>query len=172
MEKITATSLCLFLLIGLGQKAGAQDTVGQLLKDAGKDIILDPTTYIPNGVYFTAKKLDWDSSQVFFRNGYVEENSDYTISGKAKDIPISYSAGNRRIFMKTLPILGSSVLNNAAVSISERILIHYYPNHRKLIKSIGWIEKIASASYYGYKYSNSFSQWQTNKDLSRQLGLK
>ena len=106
MKRIIPMSLCfLILLIILPQETTAQDGVGQLFKDIGKDVVSDPTTYAPSVIFFTAKKLDWDSSQVFFRNGYVEENYDYTISGKAKDTPISYVAGNRRIFINTLPVL-------------------------------------------------------------------
>lgn len=174
MKRVLSISLCfLILLISFPQEIMAQDSFGQFLKDIGKDVVLDPTTYTPAAIYFTTKKLDWDSSQVFFKNGYTEENSDFTISGRANDVPVSQSAGNRRIVIKTLPFLESSLLNNVGVSVSERFLINSYPNHRKLIKSIGWVEKIAIASYFSYHYSTkSFHQWQTNNRMASELGLK
>jgi hypothetical protein len=40
------------------------------LVDLAKDVILDPTTWVPASVSFTATRLDWNSSQVFFRQGH------------------------------------------------------------------------------------------------------
>lgn len=174
MNKTVFSSLfCLILLVGFGREAVAQDRIGQFFKDTAKDVVLDPTTYVPAGLYIAAKKLDWNSSQVFFRNGYVEANPDYTISGKVNDVPISYSAGNRRMIVKALPVLELSLLNNAGASISGKVLTHFYPNHKKLIKSICWIEKIAAASYISYNNSVlSFNQWKINKRVALELGFK
>lgn len=174
MKQVTTISLCLlFLFVGLRQEVEAQDTIGKFLKDTAKDVIFDPTTYPPALINFTARKLDWESSQIFFRNGYLEENSNFTISGKANDLPISHSAGNRRIIIETLPVFELSLLNNTALSISERLLIHFYPSHKKLIKSIGWVEKVAATSYSSYYHSEKiFRQWQKNKRLASELGLR
>ncbi len=174
MRKKILTLLCfLILLFGLSQEVRAQNGVGQLLKDTAKDVALDPTTYGPAGVTSFGKQKDWDSSQIFFQNGYIENNPDFTANGLPYDKPVSYAAGNREVIKLSLPVLELSAVNNVAISISQRTLIRSYPNHKKLIKSIGWIEKIAMASYLSYKYShNNFRQWQTNNELAQQLNYK
>ena len=174
MKKAVFSSLCcLVFLACLGQEVEAQNKVGQLLKNTAKDVVLDPTTYAPTALSLFGKKLDWDSSQIFFKNGYVESHPAFTISRLPFDTAISHAAGNKKIIEISLPVLRLSVLNNVTVSMSERLLVDRHPNHKKLIKSIGWIEKIAMASYFSYQYSNkNFSQWQLNKRMARELGLK
>ncbi len=164
---------CAILLTLTPGGALAQYGPGALLKDTAKDIVLDPTTYAPTGVSYTAHRLDWESSQIFFQRGHLEDNADFTISGLSHDTPISHTAGNGKILRLMLPILEMSVLNNTAVSVSERTLTHFYPNHRKLISVIGWAEKIAMAGYLSYKYSYSnFHQWQLNKQYATELGYQ
>lgn len=175
MRRTALSSLfCLILLTGFGQKTMAQEEqVGQIFKNTAKNVVLDPTTYAPTVLSWFSKKLDWDSSQIFFRNGYVEANPDFTVNGLPYDKPISHSTGNVRIIKISLPVLSLSVLNNFAISMPERILIRRHPSHKKLIKSISWIDKIAMASYFSYKYSQpNFSQWQTNNRMAHKLGLK
>ena len=153
------------------RNAAAQDSIGAFLKDTAKDIVLDPTTYAPAGVSYLAHKLDWESSQVFFSHGFLEDNPDFTINGLPHDIPIGHAAGNRKIVRMALPILELSLINNVAVGVSERALTHFYPNHPKLIRVVGWVEKIAMAGYLSYQYScNNFHQWRMNERDANQLG--
>jgi len=174
MKLIAPALLCfLSLFIGLPQQANAQNRVGQFLKDTAKDVVLDSTTYGPFGASWLSKQLDWNSSQVLFRNGYVEDNPDFTINGLSHDKPVGYWSGNARIVRVSLPVLQLSLVNNMLTSAIERMLIYHYPEHRKFIKALGWVEKIAVSGYISYKYSHgNFRQWQINKDKARQLGYK
>lgn len=163
----------LAVILAAPHDAIAQNGVGEFVKGVAKDVVLDPTTYGPFGASWLGKQLDWNSSQVFFEHGFVESNADFTINGLPHDTPISYAAGNRKVILISLPVLQLSLINNASVSAAERLLIRKHPKHRKLIKTIGWVEKIAMASYLSYNYSQpNFRQWQTNKDLARQEGYR
>lgn len=139
--------------------------------DVVKKVALDPTTYAPAIVAWTATQLDWQSSQVFFRNGWFEHNSRFTVSGRHDDIAIGYAAGNRQILTDALAVLQVSMVNNVSERVIERMLMRRYPNHRKLLRTIGWIERSAMASYWSYKLSaGHLRQWQKNERLVRQLG--
>ncbi len=143
-------------------------TIGRL----AKQVLLDPTTYVPATMAYTSTKLDWDTSQVFFRNGYVEDNARFTASGLAHDTPMSYSAGNRKILGDSLAIFGGSVVNNVTDRLFEQYLMEKYPDHRKLVKTLGWIERVSFASYWSYRLSAAhWSQWQWNQRTAAQLGL-
>jgi hypothetical protein len=138
-----------------------------------KDVMLDPTTYAPAILSYTSTRLDWDTSQVFFRNGYVEDNPRYTATGLAHDTPMGYQAGNRKILMDTLSIVGGSVANNLTDRVFERYLLERYPDHRKLVRTIGWIERTTFASYWSYRLSAAhFRQWKANERTAAQLGLQ
>jgi hypothetical protein len=137
-----------------------------------KDVALDPTTYAPSVLSYTSTRLDWDTSQVFFRNGYVEDNPRYTATGLAHDTPMGYNAGNRKILGDTMTILGGSLAHNYTERLFERYLMEKYPDHRKLVRTIGWIERIGFSSYWSYRLSAAhFRQWQANDRLASQLGL-
>lgn len=110
---------------------------GSFASDVAMRVILDPTTYAPAFIGWTATRLDWESSQVFFHNGFVEDNPRFTVSGHRGDIPISYGAGNRKILGDAIANLQVSVINNVTSQIIERVLIRQNPNHRKLIRAIG-----------------------------------
>ncbi len=136
-----------------------------------KGVALDPTTYAPALIAYDATKRDWDSSQVFFEHGYLESNSRYTVSGRAFDVPVGYGEGNRRIFTDALTSLGWSAFNNASSRATERLLMKLSPRHRRTIKTIGWIERTALASYTAYVLSAThYRQWRTNVQLAGQLG--
>lgn len=138
-----------------------------------KQIVFDPTTYAPAVISYEATKLDWDTSQVFFRNGYVEGNPRYTMSGLPNDTPLPYGRGDRKIMMDTIQILGGSMANNFIERSMEQVLMERYPDHPKLVKTLGWIERSVFASYWSYRLSAThFRQWQTNKQQAAALGLQ
>jgi hypothetical protein len=138
-----------------------------------KQIALDPTTYAPAILSYESTKLDWDTSQVFFRNGYVEGNPRYTASGLPNDTPLSYGRGDHKILMDTLQNLGGSMAHNFIERSMETMLLQRYPDHPKLVKTIGWIERSVFASYWSYRLSAThFRQWKWNEQQAAALGLK
>jgi hypothetical protein len=135
-----------------------------------KGVVADPTTYLPAVLFFASLRLDWASSQPLFQHGFVEGNARYTVSGYPHDVPVSYSAGNRRIAADALMSLSTMVMHNAANQTIERLLIDRFPAHRKLLTRIGWMERSAFASYLSYQLSAAhFRQWQLNESLASQL---
>jgi hypothetical protein len=134
-------------------------------------VLLDPTTYAPTMVAWTATRLDWSSSQVFFQNGWVEQNERFTVSGVGNGTAIDYAAGNRRILADAFGNLQLSLVNNLSTRIVEQVLMPRYPDHRRLIRAVGWIERSGMASLLSYKLSaGHFRQWQENGRRSQQLG--
>jgi hypothetical protein len=62
------------------------------------------------------------------------------------------------------------VVNNVSARVLERLLMPRYPNHRKLLRTIGWIERNAIASYWSYRLSaGHLRQWQENERRGYQL---
>jgi hypothetical protein len=167
------------LLIGfaLGPASGvrAQQPRGEddrpPIQEVALRVALDPTTYAPTAIVYTARQLDWSSSQVLFKLGYVEANPRYTTTGLPIDTPVPYAVGNRRIARDTVGLLGKSLANNAASAIIERVLIERAPQHRRLIRTLGWIERVTFASYWTHRLAvRHFDQWRANERLARQLG--
>jgi hypothetical protein len=151
----------------LGQDPEPSSPVRSILKQ----VVSDATTYAPSAFAGTAQYLDWKSSQVFFQHGSLEENPDFTVSGLSGDTPVSYGTGNWRIARSAVTNLGPSIANNAAAAIVERVLIKRYPTHRKLVRALSWVERIAFASYASYNQSAaSFRQWELNNERAKQLG--
>jgi hypothetical protein len=141
--------------------------------DVTKSVVLDPTTYAPATLSYTSMRMDWDSSQPLFRNGWVEQNRRFTLSGRPNDRPVSYAEGNNRIRNMALLHLQESIVNNAAAHIFERVLSEKYPEHRKLFKVLSWVERIAFASYVSYMASaNHFRQTERNRQLALQYGYR
>ena len=144
---------------------------GSFVPDVVKNVIFDPTTYAPAVVAWGATRLDWQSSQIFFQNGWFEGNPRFTVSGRGDDTAIGYAAGNRQILTDAIANMRLSFVNNVSERVIERLLIPRYPNHRKLLRAIGWIERSAMASYWSYRLSAAhFRQWQENDRRARQLG--
>ena len=154
--------------------ASAQaETDSNMFWDVTKAVVFDPTTYAPATLSYTSMKLDWESSQVLFRNGWVEQNRRFTVSGRANDLPISFEDGNKRIRQMAFLHLQESIVNNAAANIFERVLAQKYPQHRTLFKVLSWIERIAFASYVSYAASaNHFKQTERNRQLAIQYGYR
>lgn len=173
MKKTVFSSLlCLVLLVGLSQEVMAQNRISGFVKGIAKDVLKDPTTYGALGASLLGKKLDWDSSQIFFEHGHGEMNPNYAVSGPGSKA-ISHAAGNRKLVVESLLNFQLSIGNNAAVSAAERLLLKKYPEHRKLVKTIGWVEKVTANGYIGYHFSNrNFRQWRINESRARQLGYK
>jgi len=153
--------------------ASAQsDTDSNVVWDVTKAVIFDPTTYAPAVLSYQSMKMDWDSSQTLFRNGWVEQNHRFTISGRPNDLPVSYAEGNKRIRNMALMHLQESLVNNVAANVFERVLADKYPQHRKLFKVLSWAERIAFASYVSYIASEShFKQTGRNRQLAVQFGF-
>ncbi len=138
-----------------------------------KSVALDPTTYAPGLITYGAMRLDWNSSQVFFRNGYVEQNADYTITGASNSASVSHGAGNLRIAADSVAILQLSLAHNVTARIFERAMAGRYPTHGKLIRVIARVERIAAGSYLSYAMSAMhFRQWRKNEQVARELGLR
>ena len=166
--------MLLSLMILTPSIASAQtDTDSNVVWDVTKAVLLDPTTYAPATLSYTSMKMDWDSSQTLFRNGWVEQNQRFTISGQPNGLPVSYEEGNKRIRQMALLHLQESLVNNAAANIFERVLANKYPQHRKLFKVLSWTERIAFASYVSYMASaNHFRQNDRNRQLAIQFGYR
>lgn len=176
-----AVVVCLVTLVAAS--ASAQDVAspvsaqdrdhGSFLGDVVKQVALDPTTYAPAIMAWGATRLDWRSSQVFFRNGYYEHNPRFTVSGLPDDTAIGYADGNRKISIDAVANLQFSLLNNFPERVIERLLIRRYPQHRKLLRTIGWIERSVAASYWAYRLSaGHLRQWQENERRARRLGYR
>ena len=141
--------------------------------DVTKAVLFDPTTYAPATLSYTSMKMDWDSSQTLFRNGWVEQNQRFTISGRPNDCRSATRTATRRIRQMALLHLQESLVNNAAANIFERVLANKYPQHRKLFKVLSWAERIAFASYVSYMASaNHFRQNERNRQLAIQFGYR
>jgi hypothetical protein len=154
--------------------ASAQaETDSNLFWDVTKAVVFDPTTYAPATLSYTSMKMDWDSSQTLFRNGWVEQNHRFTISGRPNDLPLSFADGNEKIRNMALLHLQESIINNVATNVFERVLAAKYPQHRKLFKVLSWVERIAFASYVSYAASAShFKQAERNRQLAIQYGYR
>lgn len=151
--------------------ARAQDEPRPVLWDVARSVLLDPTTYAPATLTYTALRLDWKSSQVFFEHGWLEQNPLFTVSGRLNDVPISYRAGVRVIRGKTFAVLQASVVNNLAVGFGERVLMARYPKPRRLWRTLSWVERISFASYLSYISSaEHIRQVRRNGRLARQYG--
>jgi hypothetical protein len=168
--------ILLTIIILMPTFASAQtdtDTGRSVFWDVTKSVVFDPTTYAPAALTYTSMKMDWDSSQVLFRNGWVEQNHRFTLTGRPNDKPISYADGNRKIRQMALLHLQESVINNVAANVFERVLTQKYPQHRKLFKTLSWVERIAFASYVSYLASAShFKQAGRNRQLALQYGYR
>jgi len=171
MFRMTEFSNALLVVLALSPAVQAQEP--SPIWTVVKQVAADPTTYAPAVVSFTAERLDWSSSQVFFEHGYVEQNPQFTISGRPGDIALGYGAGNRAITMNALADLRSSALNNLTTRAVERVLLTRYPHRQKVIRAIGWIERISFAAMLAYTQSSRhFEQWRHNTQVAREFGYR
>ena len=141
--------------------------------DVVKGVFLDPTTYAPALIGYHSTMKDWNTSQPLFQNGFVEHNSRFTVTGRADDTPVSYTVGRKQIFGDAMAAFGVAAAQNATSRVVERALLARYPNHRKMVKTIGWIQRISLASLMSYNLSaGHYRQAQVNIQLSTQLGFR
>jgi hypothetical protein len=143
------------------------------LWDATKNTIFDPTTYAPAAFGYDATLRDWKTSQLLFRHGFLEHNPRFTISGLSNGVPVSYSEGNRRILSDAVTNFGVSFASNFTSRIVERALMERYPEHRKLVKTLGWVERIGVSAYMSYLLSSEhYRQASINAEVARQMGYR
>jgi hypothetical protein len=137
----TAITILLFLMIAAPVSAQSSESAGDnnSFWNISKSVLLDPTTYAPAGISYTATRLDWNTSQPFFARGFIERNPRFTITGLPNDVPLSHADGNKRILTDTLMYHAdvcraqSRAFSLWSVCSSRRIR-----KHRKIIKTIGW----------------------------------
>ena len=122
MRAITRCLLLSIVVLMPGVAAAQSDSDSNWFWDITKSVVLDPTTYAPATLSYTSMRMDWNSSQPLFRNGWVEQNRRFTMSGRPNDMPVSYAEGNNRIRHMALLHLQESIVNNAAANIFERVL--------------------------------------------------
>jgi hypothetical protein len=135
-----------------------------LLADMFMRVVKDPTTYALPPIVYTAHRLDWDSSQKLFAHGYLEANPKFTLSGRVDDIPISHAAGKQRILRYSASMIGRSALNNGICALVEHRMIERAPQHRTLIRTLGWIERGVVTAYWSYRLThNQVGQWLDNE---------
>ena len=158
-------------LIPVPASGQAQEASRPVVWDLAREVLFDPTTYAPAVISYEAIHWDWKTSQVLFAHGWVEANPRFTISGLANDVPVTYVAGRRIIRGTALTILQYSVVNNVAARISVRLLETRYPSHKKLFRTLSWIERIGFASFVTYRNSaDHIRQARTNRRIAREQG--
>jgi len=173
MRAITRWFLLSIMILTPAVASAQTETGSNVFWDITKSVVFDPTTYTPATLSYTSMKMDWNSSQPLFRNGWVEQNHLFTLSGRPNDRPLSYADGNKKIRQMALLHLQESIVNNTAANIFERVLTNKYPEHRKLFKVLSWTERIAFASYVSYMASaNHFKQADRNRQLALQYGYR
>jgi hypothetical protein len=165
----------LFIAVVLGLSptvisAQAEDS-GPFAWDVARAVLIDPTTYAPAILSHEAMRQDWKTSQLLFAHGWLEQNPRFTLSGRANDVPVSYLEGTSRIRGAALTVLQYSVANNVGVQVVERLLVSRYPQRKKLIRTLSWIERIALASILTYSNSaDHLRQASVNRHLGREYG--
>ncbi len=173
MRAMTRWMLLTMMILTPAVASAQTETDSNLFWDVTKAVVLDPTTYAPATLSYTSMKLDWNTSQPLFRNGWVEQNHRFTMSGRANDVPVSFVDGNKQIRKMALMHLQESIVNNAAANIFERVLANKYPQHRKLFKILSWTERIVFASYMSYYASaQHFKQAERNRQMALQFGYR
>jgi hypothetical protein len=169
------SAIVALLTVGNAGLVFAQDNSkdSSAIADVIKGVVFDPTTYAPALISYDATMRDWNTSQPFFQNGYVERNARFTLTGLSNDRPVSYQIGRNQIMRDTLTTLGVSVIQNTTSRIVEQALMAKYPNHRKMVKTIGWIQRIGIASVMTYKLSAPhYRQAGINAQQAGELGFR
>jgi hypothetical protein len=173
----TSATLALLLVLATARYAPAQepreDDQSSTVADIVKGVVFDPTTYAPALISYDATMRDWNTSQPFFHNGYLEYNARFTVTGRPNGIPVSYAVGKNQILKDTLATLGATAAQNLTSRVVERALMARYPEHRKVVKTIGWIQRIGLASLMSYNLSAAhYRQAAYNASRARELGYR
>jgi hypothetical protein len=163
----TAVAIIFVWLLSLmAVPASAQESS---IKSVAKAVLVDSTTYAPAAITYAAMRLDWQTSQPLFRAGYLEQNSRFTLSGRPNDQPISEAAGHHQIVRAALVILAQSAIHNTASQVLQRAFIARYPEQKRLLKTLGLIERIGFASGVTYALSaRHIRQIRINVALGKQ----
>ncbi len=163
---------CLVLLLA-GDAAAQDPATPSSFRSIVGSVVRDPSVYAPAAAKYTAMQLDWSSSQIFFRNGFLERNQRFTVSGRSVDRPVSYAAGNRRVAIQAGILLGWWATGNIAERTVEKLLRDRFDNRRTLITVAGRAARFAGASFFSYSSSvGHLRQWRRNERAARQLGYK
>lgn len=169
-----ATSVAVAVLVcSTAQFASAQEeNRSSAFADIVKGVVFDPTTYAPALIGYHSTMRDWKTSQPFFQNGFVEHNYRFTVTGLPNDGAVSYEVGKHRILMDAVTNLEMSMVNNVTSRIFERALLNRYPDHRKMVKTIGWIQRLSVASVLSYNLSAAhYRQAEINAQRAREMGF-
>ena len=141
--------------------------------DIAKGVVFDPTTYLPALISYDATTRDWNTSQPFFRHGYLERNARFTLSGLSNDTAVSYVVGKNQILQDTLATFGTTAVQNLSSRLVEHALLAKYPEHRKMVKTIGWIQRVGVVSLTSYRLSAAhYKQAGHNRAKARTLGYR
>ena len=176
LRRTWATALIIgALTAGTAAPALAQSEDGRIRSAVGsvlKSTFLDPTTYVPAILTYDSMLRDWNTSQPLFQQGMVEHNWRFTQSGLPDSTPLSYDAGRHQILMDSLMTFEMSAAHNLTSRIVERALLDKYPEHRTLVKTLGWVERIGVASFASYQLSAPhYRQVGINVQLAAQMGV-
>ena len=170
--RVLGSCLIVSLLL-LPCSAAAQEREPSVIGHAIKATFLDPTTFAPAAFTYDGTMRDWNTSQPFFRNGFVEQNARFTRSGRSGDIAISYEAGRSQILRDSLSVLAVSAVHNFGTQLIQQGLRERFPEHRKMVSVLGWIERSAVASAMSFALAGPhYRQAQLNQRMSNSLGLR
>jgi hypothetical protein len=165
------TAVVLLVQIAFAPAVSAQtgESRRPIVWDVARAVLIDPTTYVPAVISYEAMLHDWKTSQALFSYGWVEGNPQFTISGRPNDVPVGYATGKRIIRNIGLDVLQQSAAHNVGVAVVERLLISRYPERKKLIRTLSWVERIGYASAAAYLNSaKHFRQASINRRLVRE----
>ena len=170
-QSVTALAIAVVLMPAFASAQDSND--GSVVGSIFKRVVFDPTTYAPAVIAYDGTMRDWNTSQPFFRHGYYERNERFTLSGLPNDRPVSYEVGRRLILNDAFVTLEMSLINNVSSQIFERVLIDRFPQRRKLVRTFGWIERGAFASFMAYHLSSQhYRQASVNQMSAQQMGFK
>ena len=166
--------MILTLVLASAPLASAQDEKrSSAFADVVKGVMFDPTTYAPALISYHATMKDWNTSQPFFQNGFVEHNQRFTVTGRPDDTALSYMVGRNQIFKDAVTAFGVTAAQNATSRLVERALLQRYPEHSRVVKTVGWIQRISISSLMSYHLSAShYRQAQVNAQRAAELGLR
>jgi len=69
--------------------------------------------------------------------------------------------------------LGSSVVHNVTERALERMLIKRYPERHTLVRTLGWVERVAFGATMSYVLSSAhYRQANFNQARASELGLR
>jgi hypothetical protein len=173
LRLFTSAMVALVTVASASNVFAQENPQSSAVADVFKGVVFDPTTYAPALIQYDATMRDWKTSQPFFDHGYMERNARFTRSGLPNDIPLGYAAGRNLILKDTLTTLGVSAVQNLTSRVVERALLSRYPDHPKMVKTIGWIQRIAVASLMSYRLSAvHYRQAELNAQRARELGYR